>query len=84
MFSITTTELSTSIPTPNARPDSEIIFSVTPLKYISTMANISEIGMLRAMITVGLRSRRNKDQNDNRQNGAVQEILQNELTIISI
>ena len=40
--------------------DSEMMFNVTPLKYISTIANISEIGMLRAMITVGLRSRRNK------------------------
>ena len=84
MFSITTTELSTSIPTPNARPDSEIIFSVTPLKYISTMANISEIGMLRAMITVGLRSRRNKIRTIIARMAPYRKFSRTELTIISI
>ena len=59
MFSITTMELSTSIPTPSARPDSEITFIVTPLKYISTMAVRILIGMEQAMTKVGRISRRN-------------------------
>ena len=57
---MTTTELSTSIPTPSARPDSEIMFSVTPLKYISTMATITLKGMLKATTMVGFTSFRKK------------------------
>ena len=53
MFSKTTTELSTSIPTPTASPDSEIILRVTPLKYISTRAKITLIGIESATIRVG-------------------------------
>ena len=52
-------ELSTSIPTPIASPASEIIFKVTPEKYIRTMAKITLSGMLTAVISVGRRSRRN-------------------------
>ena len=59
MFSITTTELSTSIPTPTASPESEIIFIVTPLKYIRTIANTTESGIEKATIKVGLKSLRN-------------------------
>ena len=46
-------ELSTSIPIPRAIPESEMIFRVIPLKYISTMAVIILIGMEQAMTKVG-------------------------------
>ncbi len=62
MFSITTTELSTSIPTPIARPESEIIFRLTPEKYIRTIANNSETGIENAIISVGRKSLRNKNR----------------------
>ena len=58
MFSITTMELSTSMPTATARPDSDIILSVTPEKYISTRAKVILIGMLRIVINVGFISLR--------------------------
>ena len=54
--------MSTSIPTPIARPESEIIFSVTPLKYIRTIANTTLIGIEHATIIVGLISRKNKNK----------------------
>ena len=54
IFSITTILLSTSIPTPRARPDNEIIFNVTLLKYIRTIANSKLIGILKAITIVGL------------------------------
>jgi hypothetical protein len=44
MFSITTILLSTSIPTPKARPAKDITFRVTLLKYIRVTANIRLIG----------------------------------------
>ena len=56
MFSMTTTELSTSIPTATARPDSEIILMVTPEKYISTTAKTTLMGMEHRVMTVGRRS----------------------------
>ena len=59
IFSITTMELSTSIPTPSARPDSEITFSVTPLKYMHTIAVIKLTGMEQATTAVGRQSFRN-------------------------
>lgn len=59
MFSMTTIELSTSMPTPSARPDRLIMFRVTPEKYISTTANIRLMGMLNATTPVGRRSFRN-------------------------
>ena len=55
-------ELSTSIPTPRARPDREIIFSVIPLKYISTTAPKTLIGMEHATIAVGLISFKNTNK----------------------
>ena len=58
MFSITTMELSTNIPTATARPDREIIFSVTPEKYMSTMAKVILTGMLRRVMNVGFTSLR--------------------------
>ena len=61
VFSITTIELSTSIPTAMARPDNEIIFRVTPEKYISANANIMLIGMESSVIKVGLISLKNKN-----------------------
>ena len=61
MFSMTTTELSTSMPTATARPDREIMLMVTPLKYISTMAKITLTGMETRVITVGRQSRRNRN-----------------------
>ncbi len=52
--------LSTSMPTPRARPDSEMMFSVTLLKYISVTAHIRLNGMLHATISVGLASFKNR------------------------
>ena len=57
---MTTTELSTSMPTATARPDREIMLMVTPEKYISTTAKITLMGMEHRVITVGRRSRRNR------------------------
>ena len=59
IFSITTMELSTSIPTPSARPESEMTFNVIPLKYIHTIAVIRLIGMEQATTAVGRQSLRN-------------------------
>ena len=56
MFSMTTTELSTSIPTPSAKPDRLKIFNVIPEKYINTMANSTLSGILIATTSVGRRS----------------------------
>ena len=41
------------MPTPRANPDKDIIFNVTPLKYIKTMANNKLIGILKAITIVG-------------------------------
>ena len=60
IFSITTIELSTSIPIPNTRPDIEIIFKVIPVKYISTIAVTTERGIEHAITIVGLKSFKNK------------------------
>ena len=60
MFSMTTTELSTSIPTATARPDREIMLMVTPQKYISTTANMTLTGMAAKVMAVGRRSRKNR------------------------
>ena len=60
IFSITTMELSTSIPIPSARPDMEMIFSEIFEKYISTTANTTDSGIAHAMIRVGRKSRRNR------------------------
>ena len=62
MFSITTMELSTSIPMPSASPDREMIFSVTPLKYIHTMAVTRLTGMEKATTSVGRRSFKNSSR----------------------
>lgn len=61
MFSTTTTELSTSIPTATARPESEIILIVTPEKYMSTMAKTRLSGIETSVMIVGRQSRRNKN-----------------------
>ena len=58
MFSITTMELSTSIPTATASPEREIRLMVTPEKYIRTMAKVKLMGMLRRVMKVGLISLR--------------------------
>jgi len=57
---MTTTELSTSIPTATARPEREIILMVTPEKYISTTAKITLTGMEQRVMRVGRRSFRNR------------------------
>ena len=51
-FSSTTIALSTSMPTPSAKPPNEIVFSVNPLKNISANVEITEIGIAIAMISV--------------------------------
>ena len=58
MFSMTTMELSTSIPTDTASPDREIRLMVTPEKYMSTSAKVKLMGMLSRVMKVGLRSLR--------------------------
>ena len=40
------------MPTPSARPDSEIIFKVIPEKYMATMAAIILIGIEQAITKV--------------------------------
>ncbi len=59
IFSITTIELSTSIPTPRAKPEREMMFSVIPLKYMHTTAVTRLIGMEKAITRVGRKSFRN-------------------------
>ena len=53
MFSIATIELSTSIPTPSAKPDSDKTFSVMPVKYMHTNAATTLNGMENAIMIVG-------------------------------
>ena len=60
MFSMTTMELSTSMPMPSASPDREMMFNVTPLKYMQTMAVTRLIGMENATTRVGLMSFRKR------------------------
>ena len=45
IFSITTTALSTSMPTPSASPPSDIILRLNPLKYIKLNVTIIDMGM---------------------------------------
>ena len=59
IFSITTMELSTSMPMPSERPDRVIMFRVRPAKYIRTIANNTDRGILMPTTTVGRKSRRN-------------------------
>ena len=56
MFSMATMELSTSMPMPSARPDSDSTFSVMPLKYMHTNAATTLIGIEQAMMIVGRQS----------------------------
>ena len=53
IFSSTTIELSTSIPTPKANPPRDIRLKETPVKYIKTSVIIKLIGIERATIVVG-------------------------------
>ena len=59
MFSSTTTELSTSMPMASDRPPSDMMFTDTPVKYMSSSASSTENGMETATSTVGFQSRRN-------------------------
>ena len=84
IFSITTMELSTSIPTPRASPEREIILSVTPEKYMSTRAATTLMGMEQAMTKVGLISRRNKNSTRIARIPPYSIFCRTELTTISI
>ena len=53
MFSMTTTELSTSIPIDSESPESDIMFILIPEKYMSTNAVSTENGMENATMSVG-------------------------------
>ena len=53
MFSMATMELSTSMPTPSARPDRDSTLSVMPVKYMHTKAMTTLRGMEKAMMIVG-------------------------------
>ena len=55
-------ELSTSIPTPSARPAREIMFRFTFEKYISTIASIKLIGILNDTTRVGLKLFKNSSK----------------------
>ena len=50
------------MPTATASPAREIMFKVTPLKYMSVSANVRLIGMLRAVTSVGRMSQRNRNK----------------------
>ena len=54
-------ELSTNIPIPSARPDSEIMFNVIFVKYISTTAKTTLSGMEHAITSVGFISFKNNN-----------------------
>ena len=60
MFSMTTMELSTSMPMPKARPERVIMFRLRLLKYSSTRANSTLRGILTPTMRVGRRSFRNR------------------------
>ncbi len=60
MFSKTTMALSTSIPTPKARPPKDIKFKLSLLKYIKTKVATIEIGIAAAITRVGRRLLRKK------------------------
>jgi len=62
IFSITTILLSTNIPTPKDKPDKLIIFKVILLKYISTIDTNKLIGILSAIIIVGLKLFKNNNK----------------------
>ena len=59
---MTTTELSTSIPTPTARPEREMTLREMPEKYISTTAVNREMGMEKATAAVGRMSLRKNNR----------------------
>lgn len=50
------------MPTATASPESEIILIVMPEKYISTIANVILIGILKSVMKVGFMSRRNSSR----------------------
>ena len=56
IFSITTIALSTSIPIPSASPPIESIFKLISIKYIHINVAITEIGIDKPTINVGLKS----------------------------
>ena len=60
MFSRTTIALSTSIPTPRARPPSDIKLRETPPRYIGAKAHTTLTGMAVAMIAVARKSARKR------------------------
>ena len=60
MFSMTTMELSTSMPMPSDRPARLMMFRSMPVKYIKTMANSTDSGMLTPTTRVGLGSLRKR------------------------
>ena len=59
MLSMETMELSTNMPMPSARPDSESTLSVMPVKYMQTNATTTLSGIESAMMIVGRQSIRN-------------------------
>jgi hypothetical protein len=59
MFSSTTIELSTSMPTASAMPPSDMMFNETPFVYISRNVPITETGIAIPTMVVARASRRN-------------------------
>ena len=78
---MTTTELSTSIPTATARPDREIMLMVTPEKYISTMANTTLSGIEQRVMKVGRISFRNRNSTSTANTAPSRRLLRMVLTI---
>ena len=62
MFSKTTTELSTNIPTANARPDIDTMFKPIPMKYMTTKVPTKANGMEIPIAKVILIERKNKNK----------------------
>ena len=59
MFSITTVELSTRMPTASANPPSVIVFSVWPMKYMTMSATRIDVGIDSMTISVSRQLPRN-------------------------
>ncbi|OQA62800.1 MAG: hypothetical protein BWY39_01448 [Spirochaetes bacterium ADurb.Bin269] len=55
-------ELSTSIPTPSASPARVMRFKVIPVKYMTVSVIIKEMGMVRPMMIVLRKLRRNTNR----------------------
>ena len=84
IFSMTTMELSTSIPIPRHNPARDMTFKVIPVKYIITMANNTLNGMLNATISVGFTAFKNNARTRTASSAPMSILCSTVLIIISI